>query len=308
MTITNRYLDDPAAFPSPSDGEPWGDAELWIDFVGGPYHVTGLSETQNQRLREHFADVCIAHPPAAASAVRMGVRRLSAGLFRPPAPPPRELSFELHAQADHMSVAGESLCARIDCAAATAGTLWTSTEGDFFTRNVFENFFRILVTYRLVEQGGLLLHSAGVVNREQAFLFPGRSGDGKSTLSKASLAEGRSVLSDDMNAVTWRNGEPRVEKVPFTGDLGRTWSRGSDYPLRAILALEKAGTTSVRELAPARAMSLMAACAPFLNSDPFRMPKLLENLQQLTVRTPTHILAFSNKGEIWPVIEEVIQS
>jgi len=308
MAITDRYLKHPEAFPFPDQGEPWGEEQLWIDFVGGPYRVSGLSVTQLRRLGDHFRDVCLARAATDGKAVEMQVRRLGADRFQPPAAAPRELSFDLQAEHGHLKVAGEALCARIDCAGPTAGILWTSLENEFFTRNVFENFFRILVTYKLLEDGGLLLHSAGVVNGEQAFVFPGRSGDGKSTLSKRSLAEGRTVLSDDMNAVTWRDGVPRVEKVPFTGDLGRTWSRGADYPLRAIMAIEKADKTSIRDLPPAQAMSRLVACAPYLNADPFRTPKLLENLQQLTSKAPTHILGFSLKGDLWPVIEEALQS
>ena len=307
MPITDRYLENPAALPAPGDGLPWGTEELWIDFVGGPYHVTGVNAAQRRRLEAHFAEACIGTPGAPTVAVEITVQKPGALRFRPPAPPPRELSFDLQAEPDHMRVAGESLCGRIACLPDVSGELWTDTDGAFFTRNVFENFFRIVVTYRLLEHGGLLVHSAAVVSRGQAYLFPGRSGDGKSTVSRRSLAEGREVLSDDMNAVTWRDGAAWVEKVPFTGDLGRTWSRGSAYPLRAILALEKSAATRLRGLPPAQAMGRLTACAPYLNADTYRSAKLLENLQQLTGKVPAHILAFSLQGEIWPVIEGALQ-
>jgi len=307
MPITDRYLRDPASFPEPGAGEPWGEEELWIDFVGGPYRVSGLSPAQRDRLAAHCAEVCLTGPGAGSRAVEMGVRRLEADCFNPPAPPPRELSFELEAGKTHLHAAGEALCARIDCTEVSRGTLWTCADDEFFTRNVFENFFRILVSYRLLELGGLLLHSAGIVNRDEAFLFPGRSGNGKSTLSRLSLAEGRTVLSDDMNAVTWQDGRARVEKVPFTGDLGRSWSRGADYPMRAIMGIEKAGATFMHDLPATQAMSLLVSCAPFVNADPYRMPKLLENLEQLTRSVPTHILGFALSGGIWDVIEEALQ-
>ena len=63
MPITDRYLKDPAHFPSPGDGEPWGNEELLIDFLGGPYRVTGLNEIQRRRLAENFADCCMTSPP-----------------------------------------------------------------------------------------------------------------------------------------------------------------------------------------------------------------------------------------------------
>lgn len=303
MPITDRYLKDPASFPSPDQGEPWGDEELWIDFVGGPYHVTGLNDIQRRRLGENFAEVCIEALQGQCEPVQIQVRRLAGESFRSFDLLPPAITFELAARPDHVRVAGLSLCGRIECAGATAGSLWAAADDYWFTRNVFENFFRMLVTYRLLESGGLLLHSAGIVDNGRAYLFLGRSGAGKSTLSRLSLQEGRTVLSDDMNALTWRQGEPWVEKVPFAGDLGRSWSRSDSYPLRALLALEKSDHDTVSPLDPVRATALIASCAPYLNADPYRTDSLLENLEKLTTRIPAHILRFTTKGGVWPVIE-----
>lgn len=307
MAITDTYLRDPSAFPSPAAGESWGEEELWIDFVGGPYRVCGLNAEQRRRLLAHFGSSCSEAPGPLAAATPIAVHRIDSARFSPLAPLPRELDFELQSEADHIKVAGESMCAHIALDALPAGTLWTDTDGRFFTRNIFENFFRMLVTYRLLDCHGLLLHSAAVVDEGRAYVFPGRSGSGKTTLARLSLAEGRTVLSDDMNALTWRNGSVQVEKVPFSGDLGRTWSRGDRYPLGAIVGIEQGARTALRPFGAGAALGRLVACAPYLNGDAHRMPRLLDNLAKLTAQVPAHILSVPLAGPIWPVIGSALR-
>jgi hypothetical protein len=123
--------------------------------------------------------------------------------------------------------------------------MWTSVEEPLKdVIGVFENFFRLLVAYRLNEIGGALLHSAAVVRDSRAYLFLGRSGAGKSTISKINQDAGLDVLSDDMNALVVENGRTLVEKLPFAGDLGQTAERRGGALLAGIFRLEKAETGS----------------------------------------------------------------
>jgi len=60
----------------------------------------------------------------------------------------------------------------------------------------------------LVQRNILPLHGCGIVSGEKAFLFLGESGSGKSTLAAKFQELGYSVLSDDICAVSTRNGSP----------------------------------------------------------------------------------------------------
>jgi hypothetical protein len=306
MAITNSYLKNPDQFPSPGGSRACGEHVLYIDFAGGPYKICGLNDHQLSQLREHFSEVCSSKPVIACEPVCIHIFKIPPARFQLPDPPPEYRTFELDAQEKQVNVAGENMCATIDLSGPVTGYLWTIEFEKYFHSNTFENFFRLLVTYRLLNSGGMLLHSAGIVNDDSACLFPGRSEDGKSTLSRLSIDEGRTVLSDDMNAVTWRGSEPWVEKVPFTGDLRTSWSRGSSYPLSGIFAIRKADTTSVRGLSAPRALALLTSCTPYINADPYRLPLLLANLYKLMEQVPVKQLNFSLSGKIWPVIENAI--
>ncbi|MFC1777595.1 hypothetical protein ACFL3I_09675 [Pseudomonadota bacterium] len=303
MAITETYLTNPEWFPGTGEGTHAGNNDLFIDFVGGPYHVKGLNERQVEQLGNHFDGVCSTSPKSTGEMVNIDVYEVPSSHFHLPDPPPMYREFDLDPRQSEFRVAGENMYALIDLSGNISGHLWTVKEEQCFHSNTFENFFRMLVTYRLQESGGCLLHSAGIVSRDEAYLFPGRSNDGKSTLSRLSLEEDRIVLSDDMNAITWLDGQPYVEKVPFTGDLKRSWTRSASYPLKALFAIRKSAKTSVEDLSPSKALTLLTACSPYLNADPHRMSQLLENHYQLTRKIPANILNFSLSGDIWEVIE-----
>lgn len=306
MPITETYLAHPDHFPDPADCEPWGDRELLIDFVGGPYLVTGLNGEQAAQLRHFFGDCCRSAGKVPDGQVAIRTLRAPAALYDVANPLPIACSFDLAPGRSRVRIAGENMCGLIELNDPFTGHLWTSARDMRFEKNVFENYLRIFVTYRLLQTGGMLVHSAGIVSGGHAFLFPGRSGDGKSTLSRISLDHGRTVLSDDLNALTWHSGRPFLEKVPFSGDLGRTPAPSGRFPLRGIFALRKSGKTALHPLPKSRALSLLAASAPFLNADLYRLPELLNQLYKLTLAVPTHTIEFSLTDNPWTMLDHAL--
>src|SRR6185369_17923284 len=100
-----------------------------------------------------------------------------------------------------------------------SAALWTSEDGLLVERGIFENLLRIVVAYHMLELGVVLLHSAALADERGAHVFFGPSGAGKSTISRLGSAAGRSVLSDDMNALRIADDAVVVEKLPFAGDF-----------------------------------------------------------------------------------------
>src|SRR5207245_7050772 len=78
-----------------------------------------------------------------------------------------------------------------------------------------ENFLRSAVAWIALDQGGFLLHGAGVVRSDRCFLFYGPSGAGKSTLAAVST-EGQ-VISDDLTLVLRRRDALVAAGGPFRG-------------------------------------------------------------------------------------------
>ncbi len=214
----------------------------------------------------------------------------------------REYTFDLEARQDEVLLAGWDFAARIEIHPQFAATMWTPhLEGEKF-ESAFANVFRVVVAYGVVADGGALLHSAAVAEDGSAQLFVGVSGSGKSTISQLALDSGRSVLSDDLNAL-WRRDEcSYVEQVPFTGDLRGSLTTTGRFPLVGIHRLRQGRTPRLRPLTDAETVALLFGCAPFVNSDPFRHDRLLTNLEACARDLPADELTFALDRDFWHLV------
>lgn len=303
MSFGESFLAFPDLFPARRAGEPWGERRVSLDLPGGPYAVAGLSADQATAVRERFGDLCREGEPEPGA-----VRGL---LFRAPPGDFRELDtrgWEYAMDFDHgeraVRLAGLRLMARLDWTPDLAGAFWTSEEGELFP-GICENFLRVLVAYRLLALGGVVLHSAGIATGDGgAYLFLGPSGAGKTTLSRLSQERGHAVLSDDLNALLPGAGPgdpPRVLKLPFTGDLGDQREAHPPRPLRGLLRLAKGPEDALRPLSPGETLALLYACSPFVNADPHRREALLDVLSGLA-DAPAGELTFSLAGGFWDIL------
>jgi hypothetical protein len=308
MSFGARFLAFPDLFPARRAGEPWGDRGVALDLPGGPYLVSGLSARQAAAAHERFGALCAALPgrpaaPATPASLQGRLYTAPESDFLPVDTRGWEYAMDFAHEERSVRLAGLHLMARLDWAPALSGALWTSEEGELFP-GIFENFLRVLLAYRLIELGGAILHSAGVADGDGAFLFLGPSGAGKTTLSRLSEAAGRTVLSDDLNALLPdpRSGRPQVVKLPFTGDLGERREGSPPRPLRGLLQLEKGPEAALRPLSAGAALALLFACSPFVNADPLRRDRLLDTLAGLTAAAPAQVLTFSLTGRVWDIL------
>jgi hypothetical protein len=294
-----RFLDSPDLFPARAAGEAWGAHQIALDFAGGPYVFTGLSAGQEAGLRDRFSDYC--RPNAEApNGVECRVLRVSAAAFRRFDLRGFELTLDLDPAEDCLRIAGLDLMARIEWRPSMAVALWTPSPGGEVFAGILENVLRVMAAYCLAERGGALLHSAGIVDDGAAWLFLGRSGAGKSTFSRLSLAEDRRVLSDDLNALLPSSGRWRVMPVPFAGDC-----RGSGHdarPLARICELRQGARHRLDPLRRAAGLAALVAAAPYVNQDAHRLDRLLSNLLALLDSAAVHRLTFSREAGVWQVL------
>jgi hypothetical protein len=304
MSFGAGFLRHPDLFPARRSGEPWGDRAVALDVAGGPYLLSGLAASQEEALRHRFGPLC--GPATAGEGTALAVFRAPASDFLPVDTRGWEYTLDLDPAQEALRVAGLHLMARLDWTPAIAGALWTpETAGEEWT-SVCENYLRLLTAHRLLEQGGALLHSAGVSDGGSAWLLLGPSGAGKTTASRLCLAGGATILSDDLNAVLFAGGEARLRKLPFTGDLGERAGGGpASVPLRAVLRLAQGTEEGLRPLSPAAALAALVAAAPFVNRDPWRREALLAVLERLARSVPAWEVTFSREGGLWGMLKTV---
>lgn len=294
-----HFVRYPELFPARLSGEHVGDGVVTLDFAGGPYRFTGLSATQLAAIQPAFGSL-VAND--IAPSVDVSVFRASSADFLPPVfdRGVYELAFTYSEHA--VAVSGPTFMGRVELGAGVRAALWTSAESEVEFPIVFENFFRLVVAYRLLLDGGLLLHSAAVVDQGQASILFGPSGAGKSTAARLSLEAGYGILSDDLNAVA-RVGESfEVAQVPFAGDLGRVAQTCARVPLRNVFRLQQATAHRKESLTSAEAVAMLVAAAPFVNFDPHRAEKLLDVALELVARRPVQTLHFKKDAGFMHVV------
>lgn len=301
------FLRFPDLFPGRRGGEPWGDRCVVLEIAGGAYAVTGLSAAQEEAVRGKFGALC---REESLGAILLQVFRAPRADFLDRDTRGWEYTLDRDYAPGAVLLAGLRLMGRIDWAPTLAGGLWTPEGAGEEWLSVFENYFRVLVAYRLLEEGGAVLHSAGVTDGEVAWLLLGPSGAGKTTSSRLCLAAGGTVLSDDLNAVRL-NGEarPRLTWLPFTGDLGEQAGEQAggpaSYPLGAVVRLAQGTAESLRPLSPAAALAGLVAAAPYVNRDPWRRELLLARLETLARSVPAYEMTFSLAGDVWSILRNI---
>lgn len=311
------FLERPDFFPARRAGEPWGEETVTVDLAGGPYRFVGLSATQAEAARGRFAELLLdASEVGEADATETRVFRADPREVREIDLVGWEYTFDRDYQPSAVRVAGLRFFARVDwlpprSRPTLAAGLWTTEDDSAFFLSQLENFFRLLVAYRLLETGGVLLHSAGIASRapgsdepdeEVGRLFFGHSGAGKTTISRLARVDGRTVLSDDLNALSIDDGRPYIERLPFAGDFGRSPAPRRRWPLVSICRLHQ-GPNAIERLSPASAVARLTACAPFVNVDPHRADRLAENLEALVRGVGVHALTFEKTGGFWPLVD-----
>jgi hypothetical protein len=302
LSFGERFLAYPELFPARVSGEPCGPERLDLVVAGIGHRFEGLSSTQWAAVAERFAGFSGESERPTPS----HVFRVAREEFREIDTRGWEYDLDLEPGENSLRIAGLRLLARLEWRPELTGGVWTAATDEEFP-GVLENYLRVLTAYRLGEEGGALIHSAGILDAGEASLFVGVSGAGKSTLSSLSLAEGRVVLSDDLNALLPRAGRFHAMAVPFAGDY-RSAKPLPPTPVRAILRLLKGPEHRLAPLRRSAALALLVSCAPYVNRDPWRVERLLANLANVLDSVETHDLAFAPRAGVWELLSREVRA
>ena len=299
------FLQDPGLFPGRRSGETWGEREIAFELAGGAYVFSGLEPSQADALDGRFGSRVVG---PGGSRVETLVFCVEARQFRE-LERGRPYTFDLDYSRASVRLAGPGFMARLDWTPDLRGALWTAAPGTSFG-GAFENYFRVLLAYRLLDLGGALVHSAGV--RDEAgggYLLFGPSGAGKSTFARLAREAGASVLHDDLNPLCRGQGSTALKALPLSGDIGLgPGAAPPEAPLRALCRLRQSETDSLRPLHLSEALASLLACCPFVGRDPYRADQLLQNLESLVRGVPAYELSFALAGRSWTLLREAVQA
>ena len=185
--------------------------------------------------------------------------------------------------------------------AAALARLWLT---DMAPLAGVEYFLRVIYALLADQEGGVLLHAAGLLTPAdgRVRLFIGRSGSGKSTV--AALSPHAIVLNDDL-ALLRQDAAGRwiAYGTPFWNPETLTRSgETASGPVAGIYRLAQDREVYLEPLSPATAAAELAANCPVINGDLERLPGLLARCRRLVADVPVQRLHFRKDPSFWDVL------
>lgn len=166
---------------------------------------------------------------------------------------------------------------------------------------LFGSIVRILLSYLLLEQGGCLIHSTGLIRNGQGYLFVGKSGAGKSTVARLSAPTAK-ILSDDLTLTQCLDDEMSVYGTPFWGDFKGDNANNCGAPLRGIYFLQQASKNDVTQLTVGQAMRQLLGSVMHFGQDKKTAVQILDIVKNLCISTPCYTLDFVPDNSFWKLI------
>ncbi|MDO8748943.1 MAG: hypothetical protein Q7J72_07530 [Candidatus Omnitrophota bacterium] len=168
---------------------------------------------------------------------------------------------------------------------------------------------RFLISLVLLENGGFLLHSCGVIIDGGAYLFSGPSGAGKTTLARLLPQEnGETILSDETTAITKNSGGYYGWATPFFGDFGSIGANNKSA-LKAIFFLKQARRFKLKRLEPVYSSARLLGNIFLLGGNwryNYNIDRLCDAALGCSRKVAAYELEFLPNKRVWNYIKEKI--
>jgi hypothetical protein len=150
---------------------------------------------------------------------------------------------------------------------------------------------QIILMYYLAKIGGMIIHSAGWRVNKSGWIFAGKSGAGKSTISSLIVEATDGVfLSDDRIVVRKIGHEYLMYGTPWPGDAG--YAVNESVPLKGIFFLSKGEKNSIRKLSPAEAIPRLMPVVSVPWYDWEKVGLMMDFFNDLIAALPMYELTF----------------
>ena len=163
-----------------------------------------------------------------------------------------------------------------------------------------DTFVRILYSLALVEAHGLVVHAASLIRSGAAYLFCGRSGSGKTTITR--LSRDATLLSDELSIARISDKRACCYGTPFWGELARA---GEDRaaPLVGIYFLYHGSRHAIEAVTPGQALRRLLPNVLFFARDADLTARVLGIAADLVETVPCFDLTFRLDPGFWEVID-----
>jgi len=155
----------------------------------------------------------------------------------------------------------------------------------------FANLIRAALAWRMLSRGGALLHAAGIILRDRAFVLAGPADSGKSTWARLAEEAGGSVLSDDLVLVDGGGDGIEALGAPFRSTHENTLGPGR-WPLAAILFPVHGSEAALSPVSGIESRAKVLANLPFVADGVAADRRVTETIEAWIATVPTRKLTF----------------
>jgi hypothetical protein len=164
---------------------------------------------------------------------------------------------------------------------------------------------QIILMHYLASRQGISIHAAGIGTNDNGYIFAGRSGAGKTTISKQFVAKNyESLLSDDRVIVRKIDDELRVFGTPWPGEGGI--ASNTSLPLSGIFFLSHSDSNKIEKLHVREALEQLFPVVSIPWYDPEIMNQILSFCETLISHIPVYMLYFRPDIEVVDMIEQYV--
>lgn len=163
------------------------------------------------------------------------------------------------------------------------------------------NFLRIIYSLILLEESGFLIHASSLIKNGKGYLFPGKSGAGKTTITR--LSPDTTLLTDEVSLIKQVDGEYKLFGTPFWGELaisGENVYKNADtiyYPI-------KDKKNYLKNLSHIESLKMLLPNVLSYTNDNKFSEELLDICHDFISKIPAYELHFLPDPSFWRLIDD----
>ncbi len=166
----------------------------------------------------------------------------------------------------------------------------------------------LLFMYAASGRNGLLVHSAGcVVNDDIGLVFCGKSGAGKSTISKQLVNDADISLVSDDRIIIHKNADGYfMSGTPWPGEAGIAANRTA--PLRALFFLKQSDDNRLEPIPVSDAFKQLLPVSTIPWHEKELLPDVLDYCNSIAESIPTYNLYFARDTGVAELVKEFVHT
>lgn len=166
---------------------------------------------------------------------------------------------------------------------------------------------QILLVYFLARRGGALVHAAGMELDGKGYIFPGKSGAGKTTLSRQFVARNyQGLISDDRVVIRKIGTDFMAFGTPWPGEGAVAVNKG--VPLKGIFFIIHGTSDRIEEVKPGKAVERFMPVTSIPWYDEETISGILSFLEDMISHIPAFDLHFKPGVEVADYFERFVSS